>query len=74
MPAAAGRLTDEVGCVESSTYVVPDEQALTLPATSVAVALNVVELSSATATAKPGLANEAAVPDAAGAPEQSFVE
>ena len=51
------------GVVESSTYVIElVEQLETLPAASVAVALKVVELSSETATVRPGLANAAAVP------------
>jgi hypothetical protein len=49
------------------------EQPLTLPAVSVAVALKVVELSSATATVIPGELNAAAVPLAAIEPEQSLV-
>ena len=62
------------GAVESSTYVTDElEQPLTLPAASVAVALKVVELSSETATVRPGLAKAAAVPVASGAPEQSLV-
>jgi hypothetical protein len=62
------------GVVESSTYVTElVEQPETLPAASVAVALKVVELSSETATVRPGLANAAAVPLAATEPEQSVV-
>jgi hypothetical protein len=58
------------GAVESSMYVTEAlEQAETLPTASVAVALKVVELSSATATAIP-VAKAAAVPVAVGAPEQ----
>jgi hypothetical protein len=53
--------------------VIPAEQAETFPAASVAVALKVVELSSLTPTVRPGLAKAAAVPLAAGAPEQSLV-
>jgi hypothetical protein len=49
------------------------EQPLTLPAASVAVALKVVELSSATATVIPGDKNAATVPLAATEPEQSLV-
>jgi len=49
------------------------EQPETLPAASVAVALNVVELLSATATVRPGLAKAAAVPVTAGAPVQAAV-
>ena len=45
------------------------EQPLTFPATSVAVALKVVDESSETATVIP-VANAAAVPVAAGAPVQ----
>ena len=86
MPLIAGELSfagpagvaesaiGSAGAVESSTYVVPAEQLLTLPAASVAVALNVVDESSGTATASPGLENVAAEPVAAGAPEQSLVE
>jgi hypothetical protein len=48
------------------------EQPLTLPAESVAVALKVVELSSATATVIP-VAKAAAVPVAVGAPVQPAV-
>ena len=44
-----------------------------MPAASVAVALNVVELLSATETVKPGEANAAALPFATGVPEQSLV-
>src|SRR3954469_24033749 len=54
------------GPVESSTYVTPEEQALTLPAASVAVALNVVEESSATAAVIP-LPQAGAGPGAGGA-------
>jgi hypothetical protein len=62
------------GAVESSTYVTEAaEQPLTLPAASVAVALKVVEVSSATATVSPGLAKAAAVPVTAGAPVQAPV-
>ena len=50
-----------------------EEQPLTLPAASVAVALNVVELSLETAIVSPGLAKAAAVPVAAAPPEQSLV-
>jgi hypothetical protein len=60
------------GAVESSTYAMPVEQPDTLPAASVAVALYVVELSSATETARPVEVNEPAVPVAAAAPEQSL--
>ena len=49
------------------------EQPLTLPAASVAVALNVVDVSSETATARPGLENVAADPLATGAPVQPAV-
>jgi hypothetical protein len=49
------------------------EQPETLPAASVAVALNVVVESSATATVSPGLEKEAALPVAAAVPEQSLV-
>src|SRR6188508_3774774 len=57
------------GLVESSTYVTDElEQPETLPAASVAVALKVVELSSATATVIPGEEKAAAVPVAVGAP------
>ena len=48
------------------------EQPETLPAASVAVALKVVDESSATATVIP-VAKAAADPLAVGAPEQSFV-
>jgi hypothetical protein len=62
------------GAVESSTYVTElAEQPLTLPAASVAVALNVVDVLSATATVRPGLARFAAVPVTAGAPVQAPV-
>ncbi len=44
-----------------------------MPAASVAVALNVVVESSATATVRPGLEKAAAVPLAATEPEQSLV-
>jgi hypothetical protein len=44
-----------------------------LPAASVAVALNVVDESSATARVKPGVAKVAAEPLSTGAPEQSEV-
>ena len=60
------------GAVESSTYVTPEEQPLTFPDGSVAVALNVVELSSATATVIPE-AKAAAEPVAVGAPVQAAV-
>jgi hypothetical protein len=61
------------GAVESSTYVTElDEQPETLPAASVAVALNVVDESSETATVIP-VANAAAVPVAAGPPVQEPV-
>ena len=62
------------GAVESSTYVTEAvEQPETLPAASVAVALNVVDVSSETATVIPGDANAAAVPVALGAPVQDPV-
>jgi hypothetical protein len=61
------------GAVESSTYVTPLEHADVLPAASVAVVLNVVVESFATAAARPGEENDAAEPLAAGAPEQSEV-
>ncbi len=48
------------------------EQPLTLPAASVAVALNVVEESFATAIVSPGEEKAAAVPVAAAPPEQSL--
>ena len=60
------------GAVESSTYVTPAEQPETLPAASVAVALNVVDESSDTATVMP-VAKAAAVPVAVGAPVQEAV-
>jgi hypothetical protein len=60
-----------LGAIESSTYVNPLEQALGLPAASVAVALKVVLELSATVTVRPGAAKAAAVPVAAAAPEQS---
>ena len=53
--------------------MIPAEHDETLPAPSVAVALKMVELSSATPTVRPGLENEAAVPLAATEPEQSLV-
>ena len=49
------------------------EQAEVLPAASVAVALNVVVLSAPPSTVKPGDANAAAVPVAAGVPVQVAV-
>ena len=62
------------GAVESSTYVTEElEQPETLPAASVAVALNVVDESFETEAVRPGEANAAAVPVAFGAPEQSLV-
>ena len=62
------------GALESSTYVTElAEQPDTFPARSVAVALNVVELSSETATVIPGEAKAAAVPVAVGAPVQAPV-
>ena len=60
------------GAVESSTYVTPAEHPETLPEASVAVALNVVVESSATATVIP-VAKAAAVPVAVGAPVQMAV-
>jgi hypothetical protein len=60
-----------VGAVESSTYVTPLEQVETLPAGSVAVALNVVVESSATETPIPAPPKLAALPVAVAAPEQS---
>jgi hypothetical protein len=57
------------GAVESSTYVTEElEQPDTFPAASVAVALNVADESSATATVMPGEEKAAAVPVAVGAP------
>ena len=50
-----------------------EEQPLTLPAASVAVALKVVEVSSETAIVRPGLAKAAAVPVAAAPPVQAAV-
>jgi hypothetical protein len=61
------------GALESSRYTTPAEQLPVLPAASVAVALKVVVESSVTATVRPGLEKAAAVPVAAGAPEQSLV-
>ena len=62
------------GAVESSTYVTEAlEQLETLPDASVAVALKVVELSSETATVRPGAEKLAALPEAATDPEQSLV-
>ena len=62
------------GAVESSTYVTEElEQPETLPAASVAVALKVVEVSSATATVIPGDEKVAAEPVAVGAPVQPAV-
>lgn len=62
------------GTVESSTYVMEEvEQPETLPAASVAVALNVVDVSSETETVKPGEEKFAAVPVAVGAPVQAAV-
>jgi hypothetical protein len=61
------------GAVESSTYVTAElEQPETLPATSVAMALNVVEESSATATVIP-VANVAAEAVAIAAPVHEAV-
>jgi multisubunit Na+/H+ antiporter MnhC subunit len=68
----AGKLVTELGTVESSTYVTPLEQAEVLPAASVAVALNVVVVSSVTETARPGDEKLAAEPVAAVPPVQSF--
>ena len=59
------------GGVESSVYVNPDEHAEVFPAASVAVAVNVVELSSLTLTVSPGELKAAALPVAAGLPVQS---
>jgi hypothetical protein len=57
------------GAVESSTYVTEElEQPETLPAASVAVALNVVDVLSETETVRPGDEKLAAVPVTAGAP------
>ena len=62
------------GAVESSTYVTEAlEQPETLPDASVAVALKVVEVSSETATVRPGAEKLAALPEAATDPEQSLV-
>ena len=62
------------GAVESSTYDAElVEQPLTFPAASVAVALNVVVVSSETETVIPGEANAAAVPVAVGDPVQAAV-
>jgi hypothetical protein len=70
----AEREEGATGALESSTYVTEElEQLEALPATSVAVALNVVVVSSETATVRPGDAKVAALPEAAGAPEQSLV-
>jgi hypothetical protein len=68
-PAGVAASEDgSAGAVESSTYVTDElEQADALPAGSVAVALKVVDESSATTTMIP-VANTAAVPVAAGAP------
>ena len=61
------------GAVESSTYVTEElEQPEAFPAASVAVALKVVDESSATAAVIP-VANVAAVPVAVGAPVQAAV-
>ena len=60
------------GALESSTYVTPVEQPETFPAASVAVALNVVVVSSATVTPIP-VANAAAEPFATGVPVQAAV-
>ena len=57
------------GAVESSTYVYGAEQADVFPAALVAVAANVVVVSSATTALKPD-AKFAAVPDANGVPLQ----
>jgi hypothetical protein len=51
----------------------PLKQTEVFPAASVAVALNVVDESSATETESPGELNDPAPPDAAAAPEQSLV-
>jgi hypothetical protein len=62
------------GAFESSTYVTKlEEQALTLPASSVDVARRIVVESSATATVSPGLEKAAALPEASTEPEQSKV-
>jgi hypothetical protein len=68
----ATRELGAAGALESSMYVTPDEQPLRLPAASVAVALNVVVESSATATVIP-VANVAADALAAGVPVQAGV-
>jgi hypothetical protein len=60
------------GAVESSVYATPLEQLETLPAASVAVALKVVDESSATLTLSPAPPNAAAPPVVTGAPEQSL--
>src|SRR5688500_7541752 len=59
------------GAVESSTYETGAEQTDVLPAASVVLAVNGVSELSATVTARPGDANVAAVPVAAGVPVQS---
>jgi len=62
------------GAVESSRYVIAEvEQPDTLPDASVAVALNVVDVSSATATVMPGEEKAAAEPVAVAAPVQEAV-
>ena len=62
------------GGVLSSTNVTElVEQVDVLPATSVAVALNVVDESSATLTVRPGDAKAVSLPVAAGMPLQSLV-
>jgi hypothetical protein len=68
LPGEAGAVARDdgaAGAVESSTYATPDEQPEAFPAASVAVAKNVRDESSGTATAIPGEANVAAVPEAA---------
>ena len=62
------------GALESSTYVTEEvEQPDTLPAASVALALNVVDVLSETETVRPDDEKLAAVPVADGAPVQAAV-
>lgn len=67
------RLDGAEGAVESSVYETAEEHAETLPAVSVAFAVNEVVVSSLTETAMPGDANAAVVPVATIEPEQLLV-
>jgi hypothetical protein len=62
-PPEIGKATEVVGSLESSRYATGLEQREVFPAASVAVAVNDVELSSATfAGSRPAPPNAAAVP------------